>query len=461
MRPLLAGFRLAARGFAACAGVLVALAMGLRWGGVALAMLPAAAGALLALAATAILASHPARRRWTGALQMALAAGVALAVVRLVAIDVPDTALDLGLLAVAGALSASARPWAVRAGQLLAALALVLSWLAVVGFASQVKGFFGLAAYIRMDLLTMLATDLACLALLCARPDRGFMAYVSSDGAAAVMVRRLLPATIAVPLSVGWLALVGHRAHLFNATFGTALTAVASVLPLTLLLVLTYRAIDRADQRQLRLQAVLLEEAERRNLARELHDEIGQSLTALKLRLAAPGREARQTAAALVDELMARVRSLSLDLRPPMLDDLGLLPAVLWLVERHRAETGVAVRLEHQGVAGRFPAALETCAFRVVQEALTNVARHAGTLGAVVRLWSGSGTLGAQVEDAGRGFAVEAALAAGRSSGLRGMRERALALGGQVVVESAPQSGARVTLELPLAGGGEEAIRCW
>ncbi|MBC8446936.1 MAG: PAS domain S-box protein [Chloroflexi bacterium] len=211
-----------------------------------------------------------------------------------------------------------------------------------------------------------------------------------------------------------------------------------------------------------RLQAlsrrlVEVQEAERRHIALELHDEIGQLLTGLKLglevgtRLPADAVRARLgEAQALVSELMARVRDLSLDLRPAMLDDLGLLPALLWHFERYAAQTNVRVTFEHHGLEGRFAPEVETAAYRIVQEALTNVARHAGVSEVMVRLWANQDTLGVQIEDQGTGFDPEAALASGATNGLAGMRERPVLLGGQLTVESAPGAGTRVTAELPL-----------
>ena len=212
-----------------------------------------------------------------------------------------------------------------------------------------------------------------------------------------------------------------------------------------------------------RLQALshrLLEvqEAERQHIARELHDEIGQLLTALKLTLdtidrVPPGAALVRVhdAQQLVDDLVTRVRDLSLDLRPAMLDDLGLLPALLWLIGRYSTQTSVRVRFEHSGLDRRFPADLETAAYRIVQEALTNVARHADVREATVRVWTNDHTLSVQVTDLGRGFDAQAARAAGTSGGLSGLYERGALLGGRLTVESAAGRGTRISAELPLA----------
>ncbi|MDE3091110.1 MAG: sensor histidine kinase, partial [Chloroflexota bacterium] len=209
---------------------------------------------------------------------------------------------------------------------------------------------------------------------------------------------------------------------------------------------------------------VEVQEQERRDIARELHDEIGQSLTGLKVLLETQNGLLEEKVAsdlrnaqALVGELVRKVRDLSLDLRPAMLDDLGLLPALGWYLERYTAQTRVQVTFKHTGVERRrFAPAVETAAYRIVQEALTNVARHAGVGAATVRLWANPDMLGVQIEDQGKGFDSAATLAQGETSGLTGMRERTILLGGDLTIESAPERGTRLTAELPLSGRDEK-----
>ncbi len=198
-------------------------------------------------------------------------------------------------------------------------------------------------------------------------------------------------------------------------------------------------------------------ERERRHLARELHDEVGQVLTGLKLTLAVATAEAPTALAATLEnaqliltELMGRVRSLSLDLRPALLDDMGLLPALDWYRERYTARTGVQVDLRHQGLNRRFSAEVETVAYRIIQEALTNIARHAGVLTATVRLRADGTHLMLRVADAGRGFDAEATLAARATGGLSGMEERVQLIGGVLTIEAAPGQGTQIIAELPL-----------
>jgi PAS domain S-box-containing protein len=227
------------------------------------------------------------------------------------------------------------------------------------------------------------------------------------------------------------------------------------------------RAEAQREEYAQRLQALsrrLLEvqEQERRHLARELHDEVGQALTGLKLALEMSlqqeGYRRRATLAeaqAQLRELTTRVRDLSLRLRPTMLDDLGLVPALVWLFRRYTAQTGVEVVFQHNGLSERFHPEVETAAFRIVQEALTNVARHASVREATVGLWVDGGRLWVQIEDQGAGFDPKAVHAAAPSSGLSGMQERAVLLGGELTIESVPGTGTCLTAELPIKGREE------
>ncbi|MBI5935109.1 MAG: PAS domain S-box protein [Chloroflexi bacterium] len=197
-------------------------------------------------------------------------------------------------------------------------------------------------------------------------------------------------------------------------------------------------------------------ETEARAIGRELHDQVGQMLTALKLTLEIAPQLPAEAAAKkyvqaqeLLDDLMSRVSALSLELRPPMLDDLGLVPALLWLVNRFHEQTQIVVDFKHSGVEGRrFISEIETTAYRVTQEALTNVARHAraGRARLVVRVRGEEMEI--QISDDGAGFDVEAALAKNR--GLGGIRERVQLVGGAFRVESQTGKGARIMIRLPL-----------
>ena len=216
----------------------------------------------------------------------------------------------------------------------------------------------------------------------------------------------------------------------------------------------------RAANDQLRAvsrRLVEVQEAERRDLAHELHDHVGQMLTGLQLtletcmHLSTTALQSRLSQAeTLIGDLMKQIRERSLDLRPALLDDLGLLPTLQWHFERYTSQTKIRVHFTHAGLDRRFAPEVETTAYRLVQEALTNTARHAGVIDVAVQLCADAGQLEVQIEDQGCGFEPEKTLRAGRTSGLAGMLERAALLGGRLIIESTPGAGARLCAELPL-----------
>lgn len=218
-----------------------------------------------------------------------------------------------------------------------------------------------------------------------------------------------------------------------------------------------YRRLQEGEAR-LRLlsrQIVETQERERQHIARELHDEIGQLLTALSLRLQHCCQQAPAAlipsiteAQSLSRDLLNRVRQISLSLRPLMLDNLGLLPALSWHLERVRKLTRLNVQLTHSGIERRFAPELEIAIYRVVQEAVTNIVRHTDVSEAIVRVWASSITIAVQIVDTGRGFDAPASLQ--RSAGLLGMQERVALLDGLLTIDSAVGMGTCITAEFPL-----------
>lgn len=211
------------------------------------------------------------------------------------------------------------------------------------------------------------------------------------------------------------------------------------------------------DLQVLSRQLLAVQEAERRRLARELHDGVGQQLAGLAARLEAARRSQGPDLPAAVDAALAicaetidMIGDLSRELRPAILDDYGLAAALRWHAERVASRTGVRVDLGLAGLEGRLGPEVETAAFRIVQEALTNVVRHAGTDVAQVRLWLDGGRLRVQVEDEGQGFDRRLSGSGTRGFGLSSMRERAELLGGSLQVESEPGMGTRLLAELPV-----------
>jgi signal transduction histidine kinase len=220
-------------------------------------------------------------------------------------------------------------------------------------------------------------------------------------------------------------------------------------------------AYERLSQLNRRLEEA--KEHERRALAHELHDELGQALTALKLRLQLGARVAdgagsdATDAIAIVDNLIARVRKISVDLRPPLLDEVGLVPALRAYLHAQSAVSGVSMDLEDGAGAAegpRLPPDLEIACFRVAQESITNVLRHAAAHKLTVRIARRPESIRLAVHDDGRGFNTAATLdaaAAGGHLGIVGMRERARAFGGKFRLDSQPGKGTTVEIELPIA----------
>jgi signal transduction histidine kinase/sensor domain CHASE-containing protein len=205
---------------------------------------------------------------------------------------------------------------------------------------------------------------------------------------------------------------------------------------------------------------VEVQEQERRKIALELHDEIGQALTSLRLSLdlieTLPQEKVKNQislAVENVNDLIARIRQMSLDLHPSMLDDLGIIPTLIWHLDRYNRQTGIQINLQHSDLIGqRFSPDIEITVYRIVQEALTNIARHAQVHSADVRLWSKDRVLGVLIEDQGAGFDPDKTLASYNSKGLLGMRERIGFLGGELQIFSTPGKGTTLIAEIPLEG---------
>jgi PAS domain S-box-containing protein len=237
-----------------------------------------------------------------------------------------------------------------------------------------------------------------------------------------------------------------------------------------------YEDTMRQQQRELRELSARVQEAreeEKTRIARELHDELGQLLTALKMdlawlreRLPAHERELAARAAgmsALLDRTVSSSRRIASDLRPLMLDDLGLADAAQWLVEDFGKHSGI--RLELRAAQGEALESLSkgaaTAVYRAIQESLTNIARHSGAKNAWIVMAQENGSLYVEIEDDGRGIGADD-MAKASSLGLKGMRERVAYYGGSLEVGPAPRGGTRLRLRVPLQGaapaGGEGSL---
>ena len=298
----------------------------------------------------------------------------------------------------------------------------------------------------------------------------------SGDHTPATMeVRRLQRSgseLLAVPIAAGDKALgemffLAASRHWFTSTGQQLLVSIGSQLAVAVDNARLYEAVRRKEEA---ISAFLREyieaqEDERKRIARELHDETAQSLTALAMAIetavqkpAATVAEVRallEPARALTERVSREIERIIRDLRPSLLDDLGLLPALGWYADNRLKPAGVRVTVETVGRERRLAPELETALFRVAQEAMSNIARHARAENASLLVEFGDKYVALDVEDDGGGFEVEAALARGRDGkadapfGLIGMRERVEMLGGTLAVESRPGQGTTIRVRVP------------
>ncbi len=215
------------------------------------------------------------------------------------------------------------------------------------------------------------------------------------------------------------------------------------------------------DLQRLSARLVSVQEEERRRIARELHDEVGQALSAIgvelalaqqRLQRAGLGDDLLHGARTLADTVLRGVRDLSQVLHPSALDDLGLIAALMSHTNAFRRRAGLAVRIDADGDVVPADPEAERAVYRIVQEALTNVAKHARATSVTVRLRGRAGGFTVEVEDDGVGFDAAAAQRPGsrKGLGLLGIRERASQFGGALVVDSVEGRGTRVAVDLPV-----------
>jgi two-component system, NarL family, sensor histidine kinase UhpB len=208
-------------------------------------------------------------------------------------------------------------------------------------------------------------------------------------------------------------------------------------------------------------QIIQAQEQERQRIARELHDETSQVLTSLLISLtlleeSVETQEARERIAdtrALAHSTLRAIRNLSIDLRPSALDDLGLLPALRWYVKEYQKKCSIEVEFHATGFKERLPAEMETALYRIVQECLTNTAKHANARRVSITLKEETDEVYARITDDGQGFDYEALLKTPgqeRGLGLAGMNERAVLLDGILNIHATPEQGTIIEVSIPL-----------
>jgi signal transduction histidine kinase len=420
----------------------------------------------------------------------------------------PHTAIDL--LLIGSALLLSQRTGrAYRVAQRLALAAALVASLALVGYIYDVAFLYSISSHTGMALHTALIFIALSLGILFIHPEQELMLFILSNTAGGMVVRRLLPASISIPIVAGGLIIFGARAGLYDIALAMPLCVVASILVLTTLIWRNSMALHRSDAKRRQAEAALrdayndlerrveertgelsrvnenlqteiskhkeseaarlellrrlvtAQEEERRRISRELHDQTGQHLTALLLGLKTLNNSTENGSTSLhkslfqlqklTERLVEDAHHLAWDLRPAALDDLGLGTAISNYVEKWSERNSIPADF-HSGLnKRRFPPPVETAVFRIVQEALTNVLKHAQATRVSVMLEYRYDELLVIVEDNGRGFQPEVPLQVKERGGLGlvGINERVALVGGKLNIESAPDCGSTLAIRIP------------
>jgi signal transduction histidine kinase len=420
----------------------------------------------------------------------------------------PHTALDL--LLIGGALLLSQRLGrAYRTAQGLAVMAALIASMALVGYIYDVTFLYSISRHTGMALHTALIFIALTLGVLFIHPEQELMLFILSDTAGGMMVRRLLPASITIPIVAGGLIIFGARAGLYDMAFAVPMCVVASILVLTTLIWRNSIVLHRSDAKrrqaeealrnayndleqrveertgelsrvnenlkteigkhkeseaarlELLRRLVTAQEEERRRISRELHDQTGQQLAALLLGLKTLNNSTDNGSTSLhislfqlqklTERLVEEAHHLAWDLRPAALDDLGLETAISNYVEKWSERNSIALDF-HSGLDKlRLPPPVETAVFRIVQEALTNVLKHAEATRVSVMLEYRYDELLVIVEDNGRGFQPEVPLTVKERGGLGliGINERVALVGGKLNIESEPGCGTTLAIRIP------------
>ena len=372
-------------------------------------------------------------------------------------------------------------------GQTFCFVAVFITVLALIGHAYAVEPFYALGnpysvppALDAGNYSGMTATGavnhlLIALAFLLVHPGEGMMRMLTMRSSAGLMSRRLYTTVLAVPPLLGFFTLVSSEIwKWYDIPFAISLLTLTSVVFFAGVIAFTSRRLERTDLSRARAEEGLhasrerlrelsghiqiMQEEERLRIAREVHDELGQSLTALKmdvsmLRSQVPQTEdmERRTSSIirLVNSTIRSVQRISSELRPSILDDLGLAAAIEWQAREFEKRSGVACELHL--VTDQLPieASQSTAIFRIFQETLTNVARHANAGEVDIRLERESETIKLTVTDDGVGL-TDQGIVNSQSLGIMGMRERAALAGGSLEIFGAPGVGTTVAVTMPI-----------
>jgi signal transduction histidine kinase len=391
----------------------------------------------------------------------------------------PNGALCLFLSSASVILLASRSASRIYLAQAMALLAGSVASLALIGHAYAIEPLYGISDYSQMSIPGALHHLLIAVSLIGVQTERGFLRILVTDGPAGVMGRRLYAAAIIVPPVLGFISIASSEIwHWYALPFAIVLLVMACISLFAIVVAVTSRRLERADisrqhaeedlrasrerLRDLSAYTQVMQEEERVRIAREVHDELGQSLTALKmdvamLRKQVPASEEIERRINSMNELVngtiQSVQRISAELRPSVLDDLGLAAAIEWQAREFEKRSGLRCSVQLPRNEFSTNPSQATALFRIFQETLTNVARHANASHVDVQLHesgnsNGNSTILLRVQDDGVGF-DDQDIAISQSLGLMGMRERAALSGGTLDLEGAPGEGMTVIVTMP------------
>jgi signal transduction histidine kinase len=387
-----------------------------------------------------------------------------------------------------------------RLVECLAVPIFLIAFLSLMGYAFGVEHFYGIASYSAMAMQTAICLVAVTLGLLWMDSETGMMSMILGEGAGGVAARRLLLALLIIFPALGWIGVRAQDTFLVDLRFGTALLVIVSVVIFGFMIVRTALALDGLDAKRAAAETALVEantllesvveqrttalrrlsarlmhlqDDERRKIARELHDGLGQYLAALSINLHQLSQGHGRSEALLVDtrdildRAIAETRTLSHLLHPPLLDEVGFHSAAKWYVEGFAGRSGMKINLKLPDQMLRLPGAVEIALFRVLQEALTNIHRHSGSAEADIILTVAEGQLDLLVRDYGKGIVLDneknrldpepASHAAG--VGLTGMSERISELNGRLEISNTGHGTLiQITVPLPRVPAEEQAL---
>jgi signal transduction histidine kinase len=311
---------------------------------------------------------------------------------------------------------------------------------------------------------------LLILAVLFSQPEAGYMKLVSSNTIGGKIIRKTLPLFLFIFIIIGWLGLRGEEAGLFNKVFSISFLIILMIIIFGVILFSGATSLANSEDKiktyneQLRLLTANLQnirEEERQRIGREIHDELGQLLTVLKMDIAQVKKnkgddkridESVNGILKQIDQCILLSRRISSDLRPTIIDDLGLIAALEWQAEEFGKRANIRSVFKTDINELNLPPDYTIAIFRIFQESLTNIARHADATAVTSSLYIYKGKLVLNIADNGRGFDT-ATIGSKKTLGLVGIKERILLMNGSYDINSSPGMGTEIIVVIPVRAG--------